>query len=1088
MSVRPVLLYGSRRPLDQFAGVPERLAGRGIEVWYERLWGDAMKQGAHALPWLIERAGVVGFADLTHRLHAQATRVAQRVGTPTVLLVDGVTEFANTLMNPWLGAHHLRPAAQGTVLAMGPLQAEILRALGNRPEVSGLPRLDGFAERVAAQRRLLAEPPGRLVVATANTPAMTAPARARLIRALELIGRAADRRGVGVRWRLTGDLATELGVPADTEPLDQALAGASAVLTTASTLAVEAMLAGVPTGVFHPHPWPLWVPGAWVWRPVFADIDADAEAVRSAIGRGAAATGACDAFVGELLGGSDPGVSVRTPVAGASEMLDALLAAEASRLAVQARLLGAMHASGAGERVAGVLARVGGAQRPDVRPGVQDGVRAPEMLGRVEIKAAPKRARRVVSLLQCGKSPVGGVTNWSIRMGRAFAARPDLGFEFHTIAIGAEPLNHETSNIPEDPSDPCLHACVLDPCDPTHRRVEAIAAAARALEPDLVIPSYNEETFAAAAALHDSGARVLAIAHVDEAADEARLRAFDRWDAGVGVSDACVGWIKAAAGERPVDRIVYGVPVRAGPRPVATGGPIRLAYIGRMIEWQKRISDLIGLLERLESLGTDYRLDVVGDGPDMRPWLARVGAMGLLDRRVFIHGRRGMAWVESFLPGVDLSVLVSGWEGTSISMLEAMGQGVAPCVTRVDSGVGEWVEDGVHGVVAPVGRPDLMGERIDGLARDRARVAAMGEASRRRMVERRMGVQDMAERYATVFARTIERPAFATAPGDHAARVRDRTGWTPRVPESEPEADRWFTERLRDAGYRCVAVGGLAAGCDAVLVPASAPRPSPETIGVWRARGLGVAVSPNGAVEHAVRLAESAIGRLTDAGCGRIAVFGAGEQSGAFVPAVRHGAPIVGWIDDGVGPGAGSDAGGRTTHMGLPAVPFSRIDELLPDAVILNSQRFEPLMAVRCANLVGVRVVALTRDDATLAACVDAVGSAKRAATTRGGSLIVHDPDTAAYASATGAAERIGPTGLGVRVRTGPVPGVLVLATLADPARVRSEIEPWVRRGVPVFDCLATGASAGVFVDHRKQGAGERVEPEPLAATPGDRA
>ena len=1073
---RPVLLYGSRRPLDQFAGVPDVLSARGHPVWYERLWGDAMRQGTHALPWLIERAGVVGFADLTHGMHAHATRVAQRSGTPTVLLVDGVTEFANILMNPWLGPRHLRPASQGTVLAMGTLQAEILRAFGNEPRVCGLPRLDGFAERVASLRRSLAEPPSGLIVATANTPAMTAPARARLVRSLELIRRAAARSGVPVRWRLTGDLATELGVPADARPLDLALADAAAVLTTASTLGVEAMLAGVPTGVLHPHPWPLWVPGAWAWCPRFEDVDADGDAVRAAAGVGAAASAAADACIRATLAGVEPFVLDGPSESDAAETIDALVVPDAERMRAQARLLGVMHTPDAAGRVAGVLSGIASGDRSAEYSGADRP--AVEMLGRVEIKSAPKRTRRVVSLLQCGKSPVGGVTNWSIRMGRAFAERPDLGFEFHTLAIAAEPLNHATANIPEDPSDPFLHACVLDPCDPTHRRIESVTAAARALAPDLVIPSYNDETFAAAAALHDAGARVLAIAHVDEAADEARLRAFDRWDAGVGVSDACEGWIRAAGGERPIDRIVYGVPVRARPRPERSDGPIRLAYIGRMVEWQKRVSDLIGLLGRLESLGTDYRLDVVGDGPDMRVWLARVDAMGLRDRRVFVHGRRDMGWVESFLPSVDLSVLVSGWEGTSISMLEAMGQGVAPCVTRVNSGVGEWVDDGVHGVVVPVGRTDLMAERIDELSRDRARVVAMGEAARRRMIERRMGTHDMAERYGAVFARTLAGPAFGDGPGDHAARLADRSVWTPRVPESEAEADAWFAGRLRCAGYRRIAVGAPDAACDAVLIPAGDERPPPERVDAWRARGLGIAVSPNGAVERPVRLAEAAVRTLTDAGCRRIAVFGAGEQSAAFVPSVRHGAPLVGWIDDGVT--------GPTTHMGLPAVPFERRGELAPDAIILNSQRFEPLMATRCGGLADVRVVALTRDGATLNACVRNVAAAKAASRSSGRTLIVHDADTAAYAAAVGASEEIAPADLEARVHRGPPPAALVLATTHEPGRLRDAIAPWIARGTPVFDCL--GCSAVGALDQPEHRPGEGVEPEAVAAASGDGA
>ena len=62
-----------------------------------------------------------------------------------------------------------------------------------------------------------------------------------------------------------------------------------------------------------------------------------------------------------------------------------------------------------------------------------------------------------------------------------------------------------------------------------------------------------------------------------------------------------------------------------------------------------------------------------------------------------MHGRRSPQWVERFLGRVDASVLVSDYEGTSITMLESMGAGVVPVVTRVSSGVDEWIRDGENG-------------------------------------------------------------------------------------------------------------------------------------------------------------------------------------------------------------------------------------------------------------------------------------------------------------------------------------------------------------------------------------------------------
>ncbi len=1063
-----VLLYGSRRPLDQFAGVPERLADRGAEVLYERLWDHGMRTGLHAQPELIRRAGVIGFADLSYNMHLRATRIARRHRVPTVLVVDGVTEFATTYLNPWMGLRHLRPAPADLVLALGPLQAKILTAMGNAAvRRAGLPRLDGVAERVETAR---GRTPARswLVVATAWTPALSEAAGHRLLAMLEHLRAATEERRMPVRWRLTGGLAERLGVPADRADLAESLAGASAVITTASTLAVESMLAGVPTAIAHPHPWPLWVPGAWEWRPDPADRS-DAEQVSRSVDASGAVRRAADEALAGVLGGFDP----RLPDAGS--LLDALEHPEPARLACQRRLLREMHTPDAAHEVADAL--LGMTRDPPAAEARAAG--DIERIGHTLVRAGVKRRRRALSLLQCGRSPVHGVTNWSVRMSRAFAERADLGWEFHTLLVGSEPTNFERFNTPEIGDEPHLHRCVLDPLAGTHERMEALLRAAEAVDADVIVPSHGEEVLAVAARLRAGGARCLGIAHVDETAEFGRLADFGGWDGLVGVSRACVeGIARAIPGSVP-HRIVYGVPLAATPRRSDRSGPIRLGYVGRMVEGQKRIGELIGLIARLGELGVDHEFHIVGDGPDLNAWTARARDAGITGDRLVMHGRRSMEWVEAFLPTLDLSVNVSGWEGTSVSMLEAMGRGVVPCVTGVASGVDEWIEDGVHGIVTPVGRPDLMAKRIADVAADRDRIDRMGAAAHARMCERGMGLSHAAERYAAVLDDVLAAPRARPAPSDRGVRLRDRSEWSPAMPDDDAEADRWVRDALGACGFRSIAVGAPAPGCDAVLIPARSPRPDPGRVEAWRRAGLGVGISPNLCVERGVLLAESALRRLVGAGCRRIAVFGAGTQSSSFGPAVRRGEPIVGWIDDA--------AAAFGTHMGLPAVPAEHaLAVLKPDGVVLNSQRFEPLLAERAAGLGLGRAAALTRDDATLTACVEALRSA-RSMVGRGRRVIaVCEADTRAYAAAVGLDTSVSPGDLPGLVRSAGPPDAVLLALEGDEAGPRAALVPWAERGVEIFSCLRAGPSGGAVAGQIEQPAGEAVEAEAVAASPGD--
>ena len=92
--------------------------------------------------------------------------------------------------------------------------------------------------------------------------------------------------------------------------------------------------------------------------------------------------------------------------------------------------------------------------------------------------------------------------------------------------------------------------------------------------------------------LRPRGVRVIAVAHADHASYRALLGTYDRWDGAVAVSDACMRWIRPLAGDRPVAKMACAAPVARSPRHVEPSGPLKLAYIGRMIEHQKRIGDL----------------------------------------------------------------------------------------------------------------------------------------------------------------------------------------------------------------------------------------------------------------------------------------------------------------------------------------------------------------------------------------------------------------------------------------------------------------------------------------------------------------
>jgi glycosyltransferase involved in cell wall biosynthesis len=543
---------------------------------------------------------------------------------------------------------------------------------------------------------------------------------------------------------------------------------------------------------------------------------------------------------------------------------------------------------------------------------------------------------------------VGGVTTWSTRLARAFAEH-ELGYDVRTLLV----VTHPDSLPPPTAGDDGLtHVCVVDPMADHWEAVRTVREATERLEPSIVLPNYADLCYAAAIQLRPRGARTIAIAHTDHDSYRDLIAFYDRWDGAVGVSAACMRWLEPMAADRPTAKIVYGVPVAAAPHSVDPRGPLSIAYVGRMAECQKRIGDLLVLIDGLEARAVSYVFHVVGDGEDIDGWRLALSERRLRHGRVIMHGRRRPEWVERFLRDVDVSVLVSDFEGTSITMLEAMGAGVVPAVTRVASGVDEWVRDGDNGIVVPIGKPNRMAQRLAELAADRSRIASMGQAAWA-TVRGAISTEIMARRYRDLFDRVMDR-RMDLSPTDMGLRLCDHYTWRKEWVERTAEAFEWIESALREAGYHCIAIGEPTADCDAVIVRAGGIDDIGQRVAEYRRRGLGVAVWPH-LIEAPVtdrmhRVAQAAV----DDGCRRIAIYGVGKHTRRTAGIFERPLPLVGLIDD--------DPPPQPQVFGLPVVPLERaLAELKPDAVLLSSDAWEEQMWRRSAALraAGVRVLPL---------------------------------------------------------------------------------------------------------------------------------
>jgi N-acetyl-alpha-D-glucosaminyl L-malate synthase BshA len=140
----------------------------------------------------------------------------------------------------------------------------------------------------------------------------------------------------------------------------------------------------------------------------------------------------------------------------------------------------------------------------------------------------------------------------------------------------------------------------------------------------------------------------------------------------------------------------------------------------------KRVTDVVKIFARVVEQ-VPARLVLVGDGPDRSAaeWLAH--ELQINDK---IHFLGKQERVNELLPLADLMIMPSQLESFGLAALEAMACRVPTIATNV-GGVPELIDDGVNGLLFPVGDVENMAVGAIHLLRDRDRLEVMRDAARK---------------------------------------------------------------------------------------------------------------------------------------------------------------------------------------------------------------------------------------------------------------------------------------------------------------------------------------------------------------------
>ena len=258
---------------------------------------------------------------------------------------------------------------------------------------------------------------------------------------------------------------------------------------------------------------------------------------------------------------------------------------------------------------------------------------------------------------------------------------------------------------------PCYHALtalgvrcyVMSSSEPMFVQVRWLLRELAASPPSVFVINLSSAGYLATRWIRRSGIPSIGIMHSDDAFYKKIFDEFVVGPAGNCLSDlVCVSEFLAqeaadANTATSMHLIPYGVPIPNRTANVSKK-PLRLIYVGRLVEEQKKILEVSRALCRVVREVPGTEAVIYGNGPDRRR-VERCLEEENVETSVSLGGQIDNADIQRVMLEANVLVLLSEYEGLPIALLEAMACGLVPVCLRIRSGVGQLVEHGKTGFV-----------------------------------------------------------------------------------------------------------------------------------------------------------------------------------------------------------------------------------------------------------------------------------------------------------------------------------------------------------------------------------------------------
>lgn len=180
---------------------------------------------------------------------------------------------------------------------------------------------------------------------------------------------------------------------------------------------------------------------------------------------------------------------------------------------------------------------------------------------------------------------------------------------------------------------------------------------------------------------------------------------------GVPLGDFCPAPPEEAARER--ERL--GIPA---------GSPV-IGTVGRL-DVQKGVTYMVQASRAVLAKHPDARFIVIGDGPEMGNLIQEARQLGVASNFIFTGYRSDVPLLQTVM---DIQVIASLWEASSLTVFEAMAMGKTLISTDVD-GLGEILKDGKPAMIVPPGDHAALSDAIVRLIQDSALAADLSQRAK----------------------------------------------------------------------------------------------------------------------------------------------------------------------------------------------------------------------------------------------------------------------------------------------------------------------------------------------------------------------